>query len=71
MDLNLNNNLILVTCALPENLVLPHQTFSFFIGWKWYLRWYLGPFQGVTQFSWVSPMYTGGIHVIKLLFFFC
>lgn len=23
-----------------------------------------------TQFSWVFPMYTGGIHVIKLLFVF-
>ena len=35
-----------------------------------YLRWWLGPFQRVIQFSWVSPMYTGGIHVIKLLFVF-
>ena len=25
---------------------------------------------GVTQFSWVSPMYTGGLHVIKLQFVF-
>ena len=24
----------------------------------------------VTQFSWVFPMYTGGIHVVKLLFVF-
>ena len=25
------------------------------------------PFPGVTQFSWVSLMYTGGMHVIQLL----
>lgn len=37
---------------------------------KWYLRWCLGPFGGVTQCSWVSPMYTGGIHVIKHPFVF-
>ena len=28
------------------------------------------PFQGVIQFFWVSAIYTGGIHVIKVLFVF-
>lgn len=26
--------------------------------------------RGVTEFSWVSPNYAGGIHVIKFLFVF-
>lgn len=38
--------------------------------WGWYLRWGLGPFQGVTQFSWMSPLHTGSAHVIKLLIVF-
>lgn len=29
------------------------------------LHYKLGPFQGVTQFPWVSPVYIGDIHVIK------
>ena len=37
----------------------------------WYLKWWsLGPFLEVTQFSWVSPVCIGVIHVIKLLFVF-
>ena len=32
-------------------------------------RWWLGPLPGVTQLAWVSPMYMGGIHAIKLVFF--
>ena len=31
------------------------------LSWKWYIRWRLGPFWRVTQFSWISPMYMGGI----------
>lgn len=26
---------------------------------------------GFTQFSWISPMYIGGMHVIKILVFSC
>lgn len=29
-----------------------------------------GAIKGVTEFSWVSPNYAGGIHVIKFLFVF-
>ena len=45
----------------------PSPTSSFVFFWRWYLKWWLWPFQGVTLFSWVSPMYTRGIHVLKLL----
>ena len=34
------------------------------------LRWWIEPFRGVTLFSWIWPMYTGGIHVIKFQFVF-
>lgn len=34
---------------------------SFVVSWKWYLKWWVGPFPGVTQ-------YKGSIYVIKLLF---
>ena len=46
------------------------QTSSSVFSWKWYLKWWFGPIWGVTQFSSVSPMYTRGLHVIKLLFVF-
>ena len=46
----------------------PPQT-SFVFSWRWYLRGWLGPVQGSAQFSCVSSMCTGDIHVIKLLFF--
>ena len=45
-------------------------TFTFIFSWSLHWRWWLGPFQGVTQFPWVSPIYTAGVHVIKLLFAF-
>ena len=32
------------------------------------LRWWIEPFRGVTLFSWIWPMYTGGIHVINFVF---
>ena len=35
-----------------------------------YSNWNLGPFQGVTQFSWVFPIYAGCI-LNKLIFFSC
>lgn len=47
----------------------PYPT-SFVFRWRWYLRGRLLPFWGVVQFSWVSLVYTGGMHVIKLLFVF-
>lgn len=40
------------------------------LSWRGCLRWWFGPFGEVTQFSWVDPMYVGGMHVIKLLFVF-
>ena len=30
----------------------------------------LGPFGDITQYSWLSPMYTEGIHADKVCFFF-
>ena len=49
---------------------IPAPPTSFVFSWKWFLRWWFGPFLGVTQFPWVSPMYKGDIHVTKLLFVF-
>ena len=68
--LNLCNNHTLVYCAFPGNLYQrPSPTSSSFVfSWRWYLRWWLWLFQRVTLFSWVSPMYTGGIRSIKLCF---
>ena len=65
-DLALHNNLpfcLLCFSWLPPNdsLLPPPTSFVFKV---------IVPFGGVTQFSWVSPMYTGGIHVIKLVFAF-
>ena len=39
----------------------------FVFHWRGYLRWWLGSFQGVTQFPWLSPMYSAGMHVIRFL----
>lgn len=36
----------------------PPATSSFAVSWQWYWSWELQPFWWVTQFSWVSPMYT-------------
>lgn len=33
------------------------------------LRWWPGPFGGVAQFSWVSPMHAWGIHVLNFCLF--
>ena len=52
----------------PPSPGCPTPTSSYI--WWQYLRWWLGSFQGVAQFSWWSPRYNGGEHVIKLLFFF-
>ena len=59
-DLNGPNN---HTCALGDNLhnrllPLPPPT-SFVFSWSSCLGWWLRPFQGFIQFSWVSPKYTG------------
>ena len=43
----------------------PLPTKSFVFIWR-HLKWWFGPFQGVTQFSWVSPMYKGGTVVQPL-----
>lgn len=32
----------------------------------WCFRWWLQPFRGVPQFSWVSSIHTGSTHVIRL-----
>ena len=48
-----------------------HPKIFFVFSWRWYLRWWLGPFLVMTQFSWISSMfYTGGIHGVKLACFF-
>ena len=55
-------------CLLPAiTSLLPLTLLSLTGDDMW---WWLGPIQGVTQFPWVSRMYTGGIQVIKLLFVF-
>lgn len=49
-------------CSRP-----PGSTFDF--TQRCYLRWWFGPFRGVTQFSLISPMQIGSIsQVIKLVF---
>ena len=48
----------------PKLSPVPHILFVF--SWRWYLRWWFGPF----WFSWVSPLYARGIHVIRLMFVF-
>jgi len=64
-DLNLPNSHSLVYCALPGNCpTLPPQHLPFSLAGE------LGLLQGGTQFSWVSPICAGGIHIIKLLFVF-
>lgn len=35
------------------------------VAWKW-----LGPFQGVGCFSWVSPMCRGEMHIVQFVFVF-
>lgn len=69
-DLNLHSNQTLVYCVVLKNPALSHPT-SFAFSWRWYLRWWFGPFGEVTQFSWVqsSPLCTGDIHLIKCLYF--
>lgn len=66
-DLNPHNNLTLTYQASAESLpwLAPKSLFSCTC-----LSWWLGHFK-VTQFSWLSPMYTGGIHVMKFLFSTC
>ena len=52
-DLSLHNNLTLVYCAFPGHLplLIPHPQ-QFLLSLAKDGIW---PFQGVTQFSWVSP----------------
>ena len=59
-DSNLPNDLARVYCAFPDHLHqgLPTTTHQ-------HVR-----HVGVTLFSWVFPLCTGGIHVSKLLFVF-
>lgn len=67
-SVNPHNTLILVYCAFPgnsHNWLSPSPT-SFIFSWRLYLRWWLQAFWQATQFSWVSPTYPGGIHVIQL-----
>lgn len=67
--LNLHHDLSLVSCAFTRHLPgtdSPHPT-SFVFSWRRYLRLWLWLLWRVTQFSWVSPMYTESIHVIKLV----
>lgn len=68
-------SMTLVYWALPDNTpqIAPPSTHTsaLVFSWRWYGRWWLGPFQGVTSFPWVSPMYIRDIHVIKLMFFSC
>lgn len=40
----------------PRPPIYSHTSFVF--SWRWYLRCWLEPFPGVTQFPWVCPMYT-------------
>ena len=47
--------LFTVLCLINSYNWLPYPHL-FVFRWRWYLRQWLGPFQGVTQFSWVSPM---------------
>ena len=47
--------LFTVLCLITSYNWLPYPHL-FVFRWRWYLRWLLGPFQGVTQFSRVSPM---------------
>ena len=60
-NVNSHDNHTLVYCALPGNHItgffalLP--TSSFVFSWRWYLRWWLRPFWGVTQCFWVFPRY--------------
>ena len=46
--------------------MLPHLYFIF--SWRWYLRWWLGPSEGVTQFFLIFPMCIRNTQVNKLLF---
>ena len=68
-EFNLHNSHIdsvLFLMASPNWSSTPASPFVF--SWRWYLRWWLGPFQRVISFFWISPIYTRGMHVIKLLF---
>lgn len=69
-DWNLHNSLTTVYCAFPDNLTNltppPTAAYSFVLNWRLYLRWWLQSFGKVTQFSCVSRMCTGGIHITKL-----
>ena len=59
-DLNLHDNLTLVCCALPHNLLYLEMVFRV-------TAWAI-----LESYSVFLPlyMYVGGIHVIKLLFYF-
>ena len=65
-DWNLQKNLMLVDCdnlslvycvfLSPHNWHPPATQLSLVFSWRQYLKWWLGPFPGVTQFSRASPM---------------
>lgn len=46
------------------------QHLSSVFSWRWYFRWWLEPFrrESYSVFLGYQPMYTGGTHVVKLLF---
>lgn len=57
IDLYRRNKPTFVYRAFPGNFHNWHpRTHLYFIfNWRWYLRWWLGPSPGVTQFPWISP----------------
>ena len=70
-DLNLRNSHSLFTVLFliaSYNWLSHPPTFSFVCRWRWYLRLWLLPFWDVSQFFWISSMYTWVIHAITLVF---
>lgn len=70
MELSLPNSCPLIYWAFPHHLLELASPFqkSFVSSWRQHLRWRLGLFPRLAQVSWASPLYTGGTHVIKLVF---
>lgn len=69
-DLNLCDSHTLDGCAVPDGLPLKQHLLLSLASWKWCLRWWLEPFWRIARFSWVSLMYAGCTHLIKLLLVF-
>lgn len=60
--------LYIVCCQMTSHNWFPPT--SIFLGWRWYLRWWVGLSQELLSFLDHPPVYTEGIHTIKLLFAF-